>query len=717
MDRGGAAGGRLSPAQALELLTSAPLPELAGMADRERVRRHGRRVHYTHSLNINPTNVCENRCELCAFWREPDAPDAYGMDMDEVRLRLERARGQGLTELHVVGGCDAAFGLEYHLALFRLARELLPDVLIQGLTAVEVDFLARRHGLSHREVLTQLQAAGLGCLPGGGAEIFNAGVRARICSNKISGEQWLVVHREAHRLGMPTNATMLFGHLETPGDIIEHLDRLRTLQDETGGFKAFVALPFHPSGSRLPVRYGPGGSVITRVAAVARLYLDNIPHMRVLANYVDRKLLGVLIHSGVDDVGPTSLDERIVRAAGAPDSRRISGVADMRAFIEGIGCEPLLTESTYRNVAPLTMVESGVTGNGAVTDALTGVLAGRRLSAEQALMLHDRAGLHELGLAANRRRFEMAPGQRATFVLDRNLSFTNVCQARCRFCAFHVKPGDTGGFLMSIEQIVSAVVEAEAEGATQILIQGGLNPDLKVEFYEDMFRAIKRRTGVWLHSLSPAEVLFLARQDGLSVKAVLERLVAAGLDSIPGGGAEILVDDVRRKVSPHKITTGDWLNVMETAHGLGLRASATMVYGLGETAAQRVEHLMRIRELQDRTGVFTAFIPWSFQPERTQIRQAKANGLDYLRMVALARLVLDNVPHVQAGWVTEGPDMAQLALDYGADDFGGILMEEKVVKATGVEYKIAREHLIALIRQIGMVPVQRTTQYEQVREW
>ena len=710
------APGRLSREDGLTLLKAGPLAELAGRADREKVRRYGRRIHYTHSLNINPTNICENRCELCAFWREPDSPEAYGMTLDEVRRRLDQAQGQGLTELHVVGGCDPAFGLEYHLALFRMAREILPDVLVQGLTAVEVDTLARRHSLSHRELLAQLQGAGLGSLPGGGAEIFNAGVRERICSSKISGEQWLAVHRAAHQLGMPTNATMLFGHLETSEDIIDHLDRLRTLQDETGGFKAFVLLPFHPAGTRLPVKYGPGGSVITRVVALARLYLDNVQHIRVLANYVDRKLLGVLTYAGADDVGPTSLDERIARAAGAPDSRGLSGIDPMSAFLEGIGLEPVLTESSYRHAAPSVVMKPVKAAKRAVEYALDTARAGKRLTADQAVTLHDRADLHELGRAANQRRFKAVPEHGVTFVLDRNLSFTNVCEVGCRFCAFHVKPGASDGFLMSITQIVAAVVEAEAAGATQVLIQGGLNPDLSIDFYEDMFRAIKRRTGVWLHSLSPAEILFLSRKSGLTLKGTLERLVEAGLDSLPGGGAEILVDEVRRKVSPHKISAGDWLSVMETAHGLGLKTTATMVYGLGETTAHRVEHLIRVRDLQDRTGGFTAFIPWSFQPDRTQIHLPKANGLDYLRMVALARLMLDNVPHIQAGWVTEGPDMAQLALDYGADDFGGVLMEEKVVKATGIQYDIARDHLIALIRQVGMRPVQRTTQYAIVKE-
>lgn len=709
--------GRLTREDGLALLKTAPVAKLAGLADRERMRRHGRRTHFTHSLNINPTNMCVNRCELCAFWRARGSPEAYGMSLDEVRRRLEQAQGQGLTELHVVGGCDPSFGLEYHLALFRMARALLPEALVQGLTAVEVDYLARQNGLSHGAILSQLQQAGLGSLPGGGAEIFNHKTRIRICPRKLTGQDWLAVHRAAHRLGMPTNATMLFGHVETPEDIIDHLDRLRALQDETGGFKAFVALPFHPAGTCLPVKYGPGGSVVARVVALARLYLDNIPHIRVLANYVDRKLLGVLTYGGADDVGPTSLDERIARAAGAPDSRRIAGIAAMRALLEGLGLDPVLTDSRYRDGTARVRARRRMAGSRAVAEALAVARAGKRLSADQALTLHDQAELHALGLVANQRRFELVPARRVTFVLDRNLSFTNVCETGCRFCAFHVKPGEAGGFLLSIEAIVQAVVAATAVGATQVLIQGGLNPGLQIGFYEDMLRAIKRRTRVWLHSLSPAEILFLSRKSHLTVKDTLQRLVAAGLDSLPGGGAEILVDEVRRNVSPHKISAGDWLNVMETAHGLGLKTSATMVYGLGENPAQRVEHLLRIRELQDRTGGFTAFIPWSFQPDRTRLRRVRSNGLDYLRMMALARLVLDNVPHLQAGWVTEGPDMAQLALEYGADDFGGVLMEEKVVKATGVQYDMAPDHLVALIRQTGLTPAQRTTQYAIIRDW
>ncbi|OGV65894.1 MAG: dehypoxanthine futalosine cyclase [Lentisphaerae bacterium RIFOXYC12_FULL_60_16] len=343
---------------------------------------------------------------------------------------------------------------------------------------------------------------------------------------------------------------------------------------------------------------------------------------------------------------------------------------------------------------------------------LDGAAAGKRLSAEEAVMLHDEAPLGALGLAAHRRRLQLCDPRTATYVIDRNISLTNVCEAQCRFCAFHVQPGSPDAFVLTVEEVIQKVEDAGKRGATQVMIQGGLNPQLNLAFYEQILRAIKRQCNLWVHSLSPAEVAYLADGAGLSLPQCLSRLREAGLDSLPGGGAEILVDAVRQRVSPYKISAGRWLAVMEAAHGLGMSTTATMVYGLGETPAQRIQHMLAIRELQDRTSGFTAFIPWSCQTNRTGIDQRPSTGVDYLRMVALSRLVLDNMPHLQAGWVTEGPDVAQLALSFGADDFGGVLMEEKVVRATGVQYAITAGQVIELIRKAGYTPAQRTTRYE-----
>ena len=713
---------RIPPDEAVLWLRQGETAELMARADEFRHRRHGRKTYFVHSLNLNPTNVCVNRCELCAFWREADAEDAYVVSLDEARRRFQAAGDWGLTDLHIVGGVTAALDLAYFESLIRLARELLPSVLVQGLTAVEVDYLATQEGLTVGEVLRRLKDAGMGAISGGGAEIFAPNVRRRICSRKLSAEQWLAVHEQAHAIGLPTNATMLFGHVETDEDIVEHLARLRALQDRTGGFQAFIPLPFHVEGTSLPVRRGPGGHTIARLVALARIFLDNFPHVRVLANYMDRKLLQVLTCAGADDVGGTSLSERIARAAGAPEDHKFRSVDELTAFLEELSLEPVLTNSIYEPTATAPpggesapRPAGGARPTERTTEARARAKAGRRLSARDAAALHDNVPFQELGRLAHQRRLHVVPGNIATFVLDRNISITNVCEAGCKFCAFHVEPGSEDSFALSVDQVVAKAAEAAEMGATQIMLQGGLNPDLDLRFYERMLSQIKRTADVWLHSLSPPEVMYLARRSGLSIRRVLERLRSAGLDSLPGGGAEILVQEVRRRISPRKITAEGWFDVMRTAHELGMRTTATMVYGLGETTAQRVRHLVRIRRLQDQTHGFTAFIPWSFQPNRTRLSLRPQTGVDYLRIVALARLVLDNVPHIQAGWVTEGPDLAQLALSFGADDFGGVLMEERVVRATGISHSVTAEQVISLIRETGMTAAQRTTQYEVLR--
>ena len=717
------AGSRLSPSDALDLLRHADTAELLGRANQVRRQMHGRITYFTHSLNLNPTNVCENRCELCAFWREPDAPDAYVMNLEQARDRLLAARDMGLTDLHIVGGLQEDIGLNYYEALFRMARDILPGVLVQGLTAVEIQSLAQRSKLTVPMVLRRLHDAGLSAIPGGGAEIFSGSVRDQICSKKISADDWLSVHRQAHELGLPSNATMLFGHLEKDTDIIDHLSRLRDLQDLTSGFKAFIPLPFQPKGTRLSsVNHAPSGYTIARVVAVSRLFLDNVPHLRMLVNYVDRKLLQVLLEGGVDDVGGTSLDERIAKAAGAPTTQRFGSRGEMDAFISGLGLIPRLVNSRYETTDPeatpsLTISSALPEPSSTLSLALNKASSGERLSPAEAVALLDEADLAQLGKLAHHRRLQAVPGNLGTFVIDRNLSSTNICEAGCKFCAFHVAPGSGKGFCLTSDEILQQVVESVKQGATQVLIQGGLNPALDLGFYERLFSAIKQKVNVCVHSLSPTEITYLARKSGLTLRETLERLRRAGLDSLPGGGAEILVNEVRQRVSPKKIDADEWLAVMETAQEMGMKTTATMVYGLGETSAQRIEHLLRIRSLQDNTGGFTAFIPWSFQSNKTQWDQRQATGPDYLRMVALARLVLDNILHIQAGWVTEGPDLAQLALVFGADDFGGVLMDEQVVRATGTSYAVAPDLVVVLIAQTGLIPAQRDTQYKILRRF
>ncbi|RKX46390.1 MAG: dehypoxanthine futalosine cyclase [Verrucomicrobia bacterium] len=717
---------RIMDAEALDMLQNMPTAELMARADAIRRARHGSKTYYVHSHNLNPTNLCVVECNLCSFWRPEGAEDAYITTLEDARKSLEKAQNWDLTDLHIVGGMIPELDLEYYEKLFELSREMLPGVLLQGMTAVEIHWIAGNAGISVRETLQRLMAVGFGSISGGGAEIFHPDVRKKIATTKILAQQWLDVHKVAHKLGLPTNATMLFGHIEKDEHIIDHLSHLRNLQDETGGFQAAIPLPFQANGTALGIKYNPSGDRQVRIAAITRIYLDNFPHVRMLVNYMDRKLLGVLTHSGVDDIGGTSLDERVAKAAGAPQSQKFFSAEEMEEFLRNHFQTPVLTNSVYENVK----LETGnwkpekdenfkfqVSGFKFRWQAiLDRVEAGERLNAEDAVLLHDTAPFHELGRVADLRRKQAVPGELATYVFDKNLNTTNVCVTDCKFCAFYAKPESKRGYTLTPEQVVEKVKKAAEAGATQVLIQGGLNPDLKLDYYEACLSGIRDNVDIWIHSLSPTEIEYLAQEEGITIRECIQRLKDAGLQSLPGGGAEILVDDIRKQISPKKTRSQAWLDLMETANELGLKTTATMVYGFGETTAQRIEHLIKIRELQDRTGGFTAFIPWSFSPNHTDLECPRVqNGVDYLRIIAIARLVLDNVQHLQAGWVTEGTDVAQLALQFGADDYGGVLMTEEVVSATGIDHGVDEPQVINLIREAGWVPAQRTTQYDLIK--
>jgi cyclic dehypoxanthinyl futalosine synthase len=325
-----------------------------------------------------------------------------------------------------------------------------------------------------------------------------------------------------------------------------------------------------------------------------------------------------------------------------------------------------------------------------------------------------------VGAAADGVRRRLHPGGEVTFIVDRNINYTDYCVSGCRFCAFYRTPGSGEGYLLSVADIHRKIEETLELGGTAIMMQGGLSPDLDVCWFEDVFAGIKERfPQVHLHCLSPPEIVHIATQSGLTVEETLRSLQTAGLDSLPGGGAEVLVDRVRQAISPHKIATDAWLDVMRVAHGLGMRTTATMMFGSLDTPADRVEHLRRIRDLQDETGGFTAFIPWTFQAGHTALEEGHvpATGVDYLRLLAVSRLYLDNVPSVQASWVTQGLRVGQVALAFGANDMGSTMIEENVVKAAGVSHTITVDEMVRLIRAAGFTPVQRDTLYREVRRF
>jgi len=329
------------------------------------------------------------------------------------------------------------------------------------------------------------------------------------------------------------------------------------------------------------------------------------------------------------------------------------------------------------------------------------------------LDFYTNASLLDLGAAADRVRQEKHPGNTVTYIIDRNINYTNVCVADCGFCAFARRPKHGEGYTLSFEQIGTKIDELKALGGVQILIQGGHNPYIPFEWYLDLMKYIKRHHPIHIHGFSPSEIDFFAKLFRMDAIEVIRELRNAGLDSIPGGGGEILVQRVRDIVAPKKAGADRWLEIMELAHNEGMKTSVTMMYGLGETLAERLEHLQRVKEVQARTGGFTAFICWPLQPENTPTmsQQPKTGGVEYLRTVAFARVVLDNVPNLQSSWVTMGMKIGQIALRFGCNDFGSLMMEENVVSAANTTNRTSTDEMERLIRDAGFIPARRKQDY------
>ena len=346
-------------------------------------------------------------------------------------------------------------------------------------------------------------------------------------------------------------------------------------------------------------------------------------------------------------------------------------------------------------------------------------LNGERISPEEAVRLFETTDMLLLGNIASRISRKKLKERVVTYIVDRNINYTNICITDCAFCAFYRKEDDEEAYVHPFETIARKIEETIALGGRQILLQGGHNINLKIDYFEDLFRRIKERFNIHLHALSPPEIVHTAKISKLSIVDTLNRLNDAGLDSIPGGGAEILVDRVRQKISPHKCSTREWLDVMDCAHGMNIPTTATMMFGHVETVEDRVEHLRRIRDQQDKTMGFTAFIPWPFQPGRTELGldhdiSSQVTGLDYLKTLAISRIFLDNFDNLQSSWVTQGPKVGQMALYYGANDMGSTMLEENVVRAAGTVHCLNEEDIRRIITDSGFKPQRRNMRYERV---
>ena len=339
------------------------------------------------------------------------------------------------------------------------------------------------------------------------------------------------------------------------------------------------------------------------------------------------------------------------------------------------------------------------------------------LTPTEGLHLLQNGDILQLGQMANAVRQKKHPGKTVSFIIDRNINYSNICRNECRFCAFFRRADHKDAYVLPMSEILAKVEETVAAGGTQVMIQGGLHPDLDLPYYLHMLATIKEHFPVAIHSFTATEILYMAQKAGKSVKATLLELQAAGLDSLPGGGAEILADRVRKIVSPKKIMTADWLNVMETAHSIGMESTATMVIGLGETLEERIDHMEKIRALQEKTGGFRAFITWTFQPGHTELGGKKTSSWEYLKTLALTRLYMENISHIQGSWVTQGEAIGQVTLAFGADELGSIMLEENVVRAAGTAYQMSIDKMVKLIEAAGFEAAQRDTKYNILRRF
>lgn len=345
-------------------------------------------------------------------------------------------------------------------------------------------------------------------------------------------------------------------------------------------------------------------------------------------------------------------------------------------------------------------------------------LRGERLTMEDAVRLYESDEIEKMGWAANEVMKKWHPEPITTFVIGRNVNYTNVCDTYCTFCAFYRRPGSDEGYVLSNEEIFQKIQETVDVDGTEILMQGGTNPNLPFSYYTDLLRAIKERfPNITMHSFSPAEIYKMVEVSGLSLEEVLTELHEAGLDSLPGGGAEILTEATRKKVSRLKCTAEEWLECMKMAKKVGMHGTATMVIGLTETIEERAEHLQRIRDTQDEANCFLAFISWTFQQENTSLRGEIISPEGYLKNVAISRLFLDNIPNFQSSWVTMGPEVGKKSLEFGCNDFGSTMIEENVVSAAGTTHKVNTNQIIQLIREAGKIPAQRDTKYNILRRF
>ncbi len=731
------AGQRLGREDGLTLFETDDLLGVGRLADHVKSRLEGDRVYFVINRHITPTNVCVLSCAFCGFARKPGQAGSYEHTIEDM---VGMVRGE-TREVHIVGGHHPDWPFEYYERMIGAIHAAHPEVQIKAFTAAEIDYFWRRWKIEPKDALERLKAAGLQSMPGGGAEIFSPRL-ARLLkyTGKADPDRWCEIHGIAHGLGIKTNATMLFGHVETPAERVDHLLRLRAQQDVSGGFLTFVPLAYQTGTTKLVPRQTPPADSL-RTIAVARLLLDNFPHVEAYWVVLGEATASIALHFGADDVNGTLEDERIQHLSGAQtpaglareqlsrmirDADKIPVERDaLYNLVEGPEMVPHTPQRSERPGSAGPLLEHGPASRGGADSLLDQVrdkaLNGARLDRDEGRYLLTDAPLLEVGALASQVRLARLPERVVTFVIDTNPNYTNVCVTDCQFCAFYRKPGDKEAWTLTVDEVLAKIESAAARGATTVLLQGGHNPALPLDYYLTLVRETRRRfPQVTPHFFTASEIRTMAQVAGIEFEDVLERLWEAGQRTIPGGGAEVLSDRVRTRIEPKKGGPEAWLSVHRAAHRRGFKSTATMMYGHVEQVDDLLDHLDAIRALQDEHGGFTAFVPWSFKPGNTLLEKwiKHYQGPNaYLRMLAVARLYLDNFPHVQASWFSEGKQTGQVALHFGADDWGGTLFEENVHKAADYVNTVGVEEIVTLIREAGFTPARRTTEYEILQRY
>ena len=725
---------RLSFDDGLRLFACPDILALGDLAFHMRKARHGLRAHYVRNRQVNYSNICNTGCSFCAFARKEGENGAFALSREEILERVADDGGTPFAEIHVVGGCNPTLSLAWFEETFRAIKKLRPDTVLKAFTVTEVRHLAKKEGITDAEAFARIKNAGVAMVTGGGGEIFNPEIRERICPSKISGAEYLRLAAVAHEAGLKSNCTMLFGHVESHADRVDHLVKIREQQDVSGGYVCFIPLAFQNRNNLLARQMAekngvtPSGPETTldrlRTIAVSRLMLDNIEHIKAYWVMLGTKTAQAALYFGADDLDGTIEEENIGRMAGASSSATLTRQS-LEHMIRESGFEPVNRDALFREIDTPPCTPTGTSGEKRKTttastpqlrDIITKTAAGERLEENEALTLYREADLFTLAHLARSVRNRLHPEPLVTYVADRNINYSNICVCACKFCAFYRSPESAESYVISREEMAEKIDETIRLGGTQILLQGGHHPHLPLSFYEELLAWIRKTyPAIHIHAFSPPEIAFFAANEGMATKEVIARLRAAGLASIPGGGAEVLSDRPRALVSPNKCPADTWLRIMREAHDLGLKTTATMMFGHEETDAERLEHLFRLRSLQDETHGFTAFIPWTFQAANTalsHIPPMPAPG--YLRLLALSRIVLDNFPNIQSSWVTMGPEIAQLALFFGANDFGSLMIEENVVAAANVVFRMDRAAIHRVIEGANFAPRQRLMDYSLV---